>query len=586
MFLGLSLLAGQAAAFQGKLKVTGGDDTLEGILTNASLVLTAEKEGTKNPQDILAAAQADYGRLVGALYQQGYYGPVVKIQIDGREAAELPPLTKLPKVDRVVLSVDPGPLFVFDRAEVAPLAPKTQLPKGFKQGEPAQTSVIRDAALAGVDSWREIGHAKADVVEQDVVANHKTSELDVFLRLAPGPVVRFGDLKISGKSAVRPERIREIAGIPSGQVFEPAVLENAASRLRRTGTFSSVTLREAETLDANDQMDVELAVVDAKPRRLGFGAELHSAEGLALSTFWLHRNLFGGAERFRIEGAVTGINGDADSLDYHLSLSLTRPSTFNPETDLFVRAEFEELSEPTYFSQQANLEVGITRRFSDQLTADASVAFRYSDVEDDLGKRQFTHLTFPLAVTWDRRDNSLDSTKGTYLRVDAMPYIGLSGSASGGRLYADGRAYRAVGEEKKLVFAGRMQLGSVLGSSIKDTPPDLLFFSGGSGTVRGHSYQSLAINSGPDETGGRSFLGLSGEIRAKFTDKLGGAVFYDAAYIGANSFLDDTGDWHSGAGIGLRYQTGIGPIRLDVAGPVTGDDSSGVQIYLGIGQAF
>ncbi len=557
---------------------------MEAMLSQASLVLAAEAEGTTNPQDILAAAQADYGRLVGALYDAGYFGPIVRILIDGQEAAALPPLTRLPAVKKVRILINPGSKFKFGRADVGPLAQGTVLPENFRPGKTAKTGAIRDAALAAVDGWRNIGHAKADVSNQQITARHAASELDVTLAIAPGPLVRFGRTNVSGESAVKESRIREIAGIPRKEVFDAAVLEAAAKRLRGTGTFSSVTLREGD-LNPDDSMDIALAVTDAKPRRFGFGAELHSSEGVMLSAFWLHRNFLGGAERFRVDGAVSGITGNADDLDYSISVSLTRPATITPETDLFIRASLEQLSEPTYFSQQADVTVGFERTVSDTLTTEVGIGYRYSDVRDDLGNRTFSHLTLPLALTWDRRSDTLNPRDGTFLRFEAMPYAGLGGSASGGRIYGDLRGYKAVGETEKLVLAARLQLGSIVGSSIADTPPDLLFHSGGSGTVRGHSYQSLGISSGGNDTGGRSFIGIAGEARLDFTDTLGGVAFYDAGYIGANSFHDDTGGWHSGAGLGLRYQTGIGPIRLDVATPLSGE-SSGVQLYLGIGQAF
>ncbi|WP_425098155.1 autotransporter assembly complex protein TamA [Tropicibacter sp. S64] len=573
-----------AGAFDAKLKVAGGDDTIEGFLTQASLVIAAETDGQTNPQDILAAAQADYGRLVGALYDAGYFGPVVRILIDGQEAATLPPLTRLPSVRQVRIEVDPGRRFEFGRAEVAPLAPGTELPEQFARGKAAGTATIREAAAAGVDGWRGVGHAKAEVTRQEITARHEVAKLDVLLGITPGPLVRFGRTVVSGESAVDEGRIREIAGIPKNEVFDQEILEDAATRLRRTGTFSSVTLREGE-LNPDNSMDIALAVVDAKPRRFGFGAEVESTDGLTLSAFWLHRNFLGGAERFRVDGEISGISGSTDTLDYKFSVSLTRPATLTPETDMILRANVEQLSEPTYFSQQASVSLGFTRQVSRQLTTEVALGYRYSDVEDDLGKRTFQHLTLPLGLTWDRRSDTLNPKDGTYLRFEAMPYAGLGGSASGGRVYADARAYRAFGEEEGVVLAGRMQIGSVMGSSIAETPPDLLFYSGGSGTVRGHSYQSLGITSGGNETGGRSFLGLSTEVRVDFTDSLGGVVFYDMGYIGANSFMDDTGGWHSGAGLGLRYQTGLGPIRLDVATPVSGS-GNGVQLYLGIGQAF
>lgn len=586
ILLGLFFSANSAVAFEVSLKLDSAAQALKSTLTNASLVLAAKRDNVTDPQDILAAAQADYGRLVGALYERGHFGPVVSIRINGREAASIPPLTALVNVSRVEVMVSAGPVFRLRKAQIAPLTTATTIPDTFRTGAPAQTSAIRDAALAGVEGWRAVGHAKAQVSSQDIVADHQQARLDVRLQIAPGPRVRFGNLNIAGTSAVRDARVRDIAGVSSGTVFDPAVLERAATRLRRTGTFSSVTLREADTLDQNNAMDVELALVDAKPRRFGFGAELHSNEGVTLSGFWKHRNLLHGAEQFRIEGKVAGLGGATGGVDYHFGIGLTRPSTFNADTDLKFLAEIKQLDEPHYFSRQANVEVSLSRYFSETLTAELGVAYRYSDVKDGLGTRQFSHLAMPLAVTWDRRDNPLNTTQGSYLRAEVMPFLGLGNSASGGRGYMDARAFRSVGANDAVVLAGRLQFGTIVGASIAQTPPDLLFLSGGSNTVRGHSYQSLSITSGGVETGGRSFVGASGEARVRVSGKITAVAFYDVGYIGANSWVDNTGGWHSGAGLGLRYQTAIGPIRLDVAAPITGPDTSGVQIYLGIGQAF
>lgn len=587
ILLALALTPAPVGGFEAKLRLAQADEALEKRLATFSLILTAKRDGVTNPQDILAAARADYGRLVGALYEAGFYGPSVSIRVDGREAADIPPLSRLQRVSRVDVTVTPGPLFHLGRAEIGPLAPATTLPAGFRRGQPAPSTVIRDTAKAGVDGWRARGHAKVQVAQQDIVADHSRAKLDVSLGLLPGPRVRFGQLQIAGNSRVHEARIRAIAGIPPGAVFSESVLENAAARLRRTGTFSSVSLREADSLGPGDSMDIELALVDDKPRRFGFGAELQSTEGATLSAFWMHRNLFNGAERLRVDGEVSGLGGETGGIDYRLSASLTRPSTFRTDTDMRLLARFEHLDERLYTSRQARIEVTFSRIFSRTLSAEAGVAYRFADVRDGLGGRRYSHLLLPLGVTWDRRDDPLSPTSGSYLKGEITPFVGVRGSTSGARGYLDARAYRGIGGGEGVVLAGRLQLGSVVGASIAETPPDMLFLSGGSGTVRGHSYQSLSIPVGAAvRTGGRSFIGLSGELRVPVRDKLGMVGFYDAGYVGANSWIDGTGGWQSGAGIGLRYQTGIGPIRLDVATPVTGVSASNLQVYLGIGQAF
>ena len=140
-----------SAAFELSLRIDPATPDLKRSLANASLVLTAKREGVTNPQDILAAVQADYGRLVSALYEHGYYGPVVSILVDGREASAIPPLSRPTGVSRVDVIVSTGPLFRLGTAEIAPLAVATMLPMTFRVGLPAETSVIRDVALAGVD---------------------------------------------------------------------------------------------------------------------------------------------------------------------------------------------------------------------------------------------------------------------------------------------------------------------------------------------------------------------------------------------------------------------------------------------------
>jgi translocation and assembly module TamA len=334
-------------------------------------------------------------------------------------------------------------------------------------------------------------------------------------------------------------------------------------------------------------MDMALAVTDQKPRRIGFGAEISTLEGAALSAFWLHRNVFGGAERLRFDIEVSNIAAASSGMDYRLSGRLEIPAVYGADTDGYVQGLVLREDEPAYSATRVELGGGFTRRLSDDLTAEIGTALVYSKTQDDLGEREFYLLTFPGQLTLDKRSDELNPRQGYYIQAGATPYAGLNGTQSGAQLRGDLRGYLGWGEGDPNVLAGRLQLGSVVGSDIEETAPNYLFFSGGGGTVRGQPYQSLTVDMGNgDETGGRSFVGLSAEYRRDVTDAIGLVAFADAGYIGAESFYDGSGDWHSGAGLGLRYQTGIGPIRVDVAGPTGGDTGEGVQFYIGIGQAF
>jgi len=346
-----------------ELRVPGADPALLDQIRASSLVLEAQAEGRVAPVDLMAAARAEYGRLIGLLYEQGYFAPVIRVRVDGVEAAEASTLRPPARVGRIEIDVDLGPLFTFGRTEVAPLAPGTALPEGFAPGQVARSTEVRAAAGAAIDGWRDQGHALAEPEGQEVVADHPARRLEVAIRIEPGPRLAFGTLRPQGAERTRPERIEEIAGLPQGQVYDPDTLAEAEARLRRTGAFASVALRHAEAPNPDGTLDIVALIEEAPPRRLGAGAELDSESGLGLSGFWLHRNLLGGAERLRFEAAVTGIGSKVRGTGYTADLRYTRPATGRPDTDLELGLRAVRMNERDFAADQATAEAQLIRRW-------------------------------------------------------------------------------------------------------------------------------------------------------------------------------------------------------------------------------
>lgn len=592
-----ALVLGQAGHALDRVQfvIAGDDGTMTSALRAASPLVALENE-QDSPDEVFAAARAEYGRLVGALYARGHYAPVVSVLLDGREAASIAPLDAPDRIARIEVRVDPGPRFSFGDTRITPLAPDTALPEGFAPGAVANSDTVRAAVTAGIDGWRALGHAKARVSAEDVVADHPNRTLSAQVALTPGPRLRFGDVAVTGQQRTRENRIRKIAGLPEGQVFDPAELNRAENRLRRTGTFSSVTITEADQITAPDLLGTTITVVEEKPRHLSFGAELSSLEGLDLNAAWMHRNLMGGAERLRIEAEVANIGASGSGEDFRLGLTIDRPATITPDTTLRFASEITHLDEADFRANGFDLGVGLTHVFSDTLTGRIDLSYSFIDGTEFSDDRkvsrdfQFRSLAVPIGLTWDRRDNKTDAKNGFYIEAEAKPFLGFGTTGSGLRLKADLRAYRGFGDNDRFVIAARAQVGMVTGADLVNTPRDDLFYSGGGGTVRGQPYQSLGVNllRGPIQyqIGGNRFLAGSLELRAKVSPRIGVVGFVDAGRVDVGGFFDPLGDWHAGAGLGLRYDTGFGPIRLDVAGPVGGKTGKGVQIYVGLGQAF
>ncbi len=567
---------------------TDASKDLRARLIQTSATVETRKNPTAEVQVLLAAALADYRSFVQVLYDAGYFGPTVHIRFDGREAAAINPLQVPARVNKVNIQITPGRRFNLGTARVAPLPrqDRSVLPNGFETGAPASTGLLRDAAAEGVTAWRKDGHAKAAVIGQRITARHAAAELDADIRLSPGPRLNFGTLRINGTSGVRADAIRRIAGLPKGAQFHPDTIATASERLRRSGAFSSVVLREAEAISPDATLDIIANIEDLPKRRLTFGVELSSSDGVELNTSWTHRNLLGGAERLRFDARLRGIGGASD-LDGRIGLRLDRPATLGPDDNLFYLAEVERLDEEHYTALRGIGTIGVRRIYSDQLTGEASVGFASVLATDAFGKRRFKYALARVRAEYDRRDSAVSATTGSFLALQAQPFLGLDGTASGVQVTGDGRYYRNLIANGRLVFAGRVQLGSTLGPAFSEVSPTLGFFSGGAGTVRGHEFQSLGVPVGTDTAGGRGFLGLSAELRGRLSDTISLVGFYDVGLIDRDSLISSNSSRHAGAGVGVRYDlAGIGPLRVDFAVPIDGDRTDGLQFYIGVGQAF
>lgn len=571
------------------LGVAGGDEDLTDAVRAASHLMALTKDA--EPQDVLAAARADYAAILSALYAKGHYSGVIAIRIDGREAANIPALEVPAVVHRVEIAVDPGPPFRFGRVALGPRAPRTELPEGFRPGAAAESGVVTEAVEVAVRAWREVGHAKARLASEDVVADHAADRLDVALALEPGPRLRFGPLRIEGEQRMREARIRKITGLPEGETFSETELRRAETRLRRTGIFASANLVEDEAITAPDLLGITAQLVEQKPRRYSLGAEVASLDGVSLTGSWLHRNLMGGGERLLVEGEVTNIGSGESGVDYALGISLDRPATLTPDTTAGLLLNYSHLDEVDYYADTVEFGLNFSHIFSDTLTGKAGLTYSYQDGHDPGGDFTFRNLSLPLGLIWDRRDDKTDATRGFYIDATLKPFLGFGTTGSGVRATMDARGYRSLGEAGRFVIAARAQAGGIWGPTLLETPRDQLFFSGGGGTVRGQPYRSLGIavtrGFGPEFLiGGQFFAAGSLELRAKVTERIGLVGFVDAGSVGLDGLFSGDAESHAGAGLGLRYDTGIGPIRLDVAAPISGNTGEGVQVYIGLGQAF
>ena len=572
--------------------------SVEAAVRNASALLADQDEPASGAAGLLAKARGDYRRIVAALYNEGYYGGTASIRVGGVEAANLPPDIDLPDPVDVTILVDPGPLFRFNSLNIVNQALPSSDPddyveppssRGFGAGEIARSSVILAAEQLALEAWRQQGRPKAAIVTRDVVADHATNSVDVTITVNPGPRAAFGAVTVTGTERMDPEFVRRQTGLVEGEEYDPDELVLAQKRLDRLEVFRAARLEAAESVGADGLLPYTLMVQELPGRRFGVGATYSTIDGLGLEAYHLWRNLFGQAERLRLDARVASIAWPLDTaqFDYFFGGTFTKPGIFTPDTDLVAAVSAERTIYPTYTETSASGRAGLTHIFSDEITVEGGAQFEVSRFDDAFGTRDFKTAGLYSGAVLDFRNDKVNATQGWYLAGTLDPFYEFHFGNAGAQATVEGRTYFGFGEGDPYVLAARFKAGVLVGPSLAETPPDKLFFAGGGGSVRGYGYKSIGVDDGTGRiTGGRYLLEASLEARAKVTDDIGVVGFVDGGYVAADVF-PGIQDLRVGAGVGLRYFTALGPLRLDLAVPLNkraGDPD--YAIYVGIGQAF
>ncbi|WP_011580860.1 MULTISPECIES: autotransporter assembly complex protein TamA [Chelativorans] len=579
--------------------VQGGDRDIERVLQRASRLWGDREEPASGAAGLIAKARGDYRRLLNALYSVARYGGTISITIDGREADDLLPDAQLASPASVRVVVDPGPLFHFADARIINQAPpatnrrdrvENPADQGFRVGEPARSGVIIEAGELAADAWRHHGYAKANVIERRIVAAHTNDTIDAELTVDPGRHAVFGPVTVSGTERMDPDFVARQTGIIPGAEYDPDEMKEARDNISRLDVFRSARIQEAETIGADGSLPIQVIVQERLPRRFGVGGSYSTVDGLGLEAFWLHRNLFGRAERLRIEGKVAGIGPTIDpaELTYRVGTTFTKPGIYySPNTDFVASIYGDREVLDIYTRTGVTAEAGLTHRFTDQITGRLLANAAYATFDDDFGEREFVTAGFLGGIVYDSRDNPADATEGIFAELTVEPFYEFNYGNAAARLTAEGRTYYSFDEDSRFVAAGRLKIGALLDPPLAETPPDKLFLAGGGGSVRGYAYRSIGVETAEGTTGGRSLIEASAELRVRVTQSIGLVGFVDAGYVDDKAFPDFSQDLRVGVGAGLRYLTGFGPIRLDLAVPLDprGDDPD-VAFYVGIGQAF
>ena len=362
-------------------------------------------------------------------------------------------------------------------------------------------------------------------------------------------------------------------------------MEDLRRAIVATGLVSSVNLTPKE---AGDGSHVDLAV-DVRPAplrtiagQLGYG----TGEGYRAEVSWQHRNFF------PPEGAVT-VRGVVGTQEQTASFTYRRNNFHRRDNVLTGLLSVSNIRRDAYDARTITLAGGLERQTNILFQKDwvwrigaELIASDEADAFSGGARRTFLIGAIPLSLTYDGSDDLLNPTKGFRLGGRFSPELSFQDKTFGyAKVQVDGSIYQPMGE--KLVVAARARFGTILGSTVDQIAPSRRFYAGGGASVRGYGYQAIGPRFGVDNdpVGGKSLAEFSLEGRVRFGN-FGVVPFIDAGNI-STTFLPRFRDLRIGTGLGLRYYSNFGPIRIDVGTPINpqkGDPR--VAVYVSLGQAF
>lgn len=397
----------------------------------------------------------------------------------------------------------------------------------------------------------------------------KDNSAIVTVNISEGPRYRFGRLIIKGNLQTHYSVIKRKVPFKEGQPINPELLPEMIRDLYATGVFSNVN---AQFVDGENHIkdllvEVEEAPAGALELSVGYG-EYEKLRG-AIELRYL--NLFG-------KNRVGSIRLEANTLKEAIQATYRDPYFLEPDVEFLSRLRIEREKFKNYETGQLNYRVkrysaalGLQKPITRHLTG--AVSYEYSlvetyDINPDvvLSEKDRGYLAIEsliLAITYDRRDNPFNPSKGmvsglsiknaTSYLLGETDFLKVTGSVS---------SYFPL--FSPVVLATGLRTGIAFGYGDTDELPIVeRFFLGGRNSVRGFKQNSLGPE-GPDgnPTGGNAFLQGNIELRIKLFNSLGLVGFLDGGNVWRSVDEMDT-DLRYSAGIGLRYNTPAGPIRLD-----------------------
>lgn len=561
------------------------EESTRSLLEETSQLTTLQNSPTSTAAALQRRADKDISNLLKALHSQAYYEAKVKTSINFNAT---PVIVKIeiktgPVYPLTSFRIIPADDTTSDQADSYPFAAISHSDLDIIINGPAFPKYIINAEDILIKRMEREGYPLAKIVKREVIADQATKTVSVILHVDSGLLAKFGETTITGQKRVKDIFFCRKITWQQGCIYQPQQVARTLNALEASGLFSSINISYEDELDENGMLPMNIAVTEAKHRSIGFGLNYDTDLGPGLSAEWENRNLRGMGEKLSF---VTNIwvRKKEGTLRY------IKPDFCRPRQDLIWTAEVMNLETRGFEESSLSLSGIIERQWNDNIRFSYGGMFKRLRNWDSDNNGSFNLVKTPLQFMWHKTNSLLDPTNGSIVLLKSIPTLQTMSPRFAYSINTLSTSlYLPLRSDQRFVLAGKATFGSIWGTSKHSIPPSERFYAGSDNLLRGYRYLSVSpINSENKPIGGRSMMIYSLEARMRLTESLGFVTFWDIGNVYANPYPQLNHKQLQAVGIGARYHTPVGPLRLDIAFPLNPRKhiDNRFQIYFSIGQAF
>lgn len=572
---------------------------IEKVIKKLTLLFSKKDRYIGNAVSLRRRTKDDIEKIHKVLEQYGYYNAQIDYTIESLEEASKSKKSTKDKAEnkkKVTIEINKGQQFKINNVKIScdyehALADAAVQQHQLKSGEPAEMEVLSHNRTVIERALTTKGFPFAIVEEPILIVDHTTQTVDVTYLVTLKQYCLFGPTTISGNEKVKQKYILNRLTWKQGETYNSDKIDDSRKNLIDSGLFSLVRINNS--LPANSEaVDMQVELTEDKFRYWGAGASYSTSTKMGGRFILGHNyfNLFGYRGQFEVSyreaRVLRGIEALYSIADFVL-----------PNQKLQTNFLYQTEHNPSYTKKSKTFKASLKRQLGENLAGKLGVIIDSGSFIEPT-KYSYNVIIFGLPCEWqyNTTNSPLNPVEGFKLDLTATPYIGQNHYSDKDRqlylleLRVRGVAHFPIDKKKRRIVAVWGEVGTMQGGSRTILPANLRFYAGGNSSVRGYGWQmaeDLTLKD-PAPKGGNNIIQTGAEFRQMITNDIGGVLFFDAAQITQPAKPQLSRNWFWGYGIGVRYYTDLGPIRVDVSFPGKRRKKLDkiFQFYVSIGQSL